>query len=306
MSNRDTEATYNGPAQAIPFAIAEWVRQNLRTSIPGLVRAYDARTMRARVQPALNAIVSQPDGSTEAMERAPIYDVPVQWPGGGGFVFHCDLNAGDPVWLLFSERGIGEFKRTLELADPPAMVMFETRDAVAYPYRAAEIEPVGGTTGGDIRDVTPTASGPVTSVVGATMQAADGDPYIHMEPGQIIFRVGDDDARNCAGGNDPDYPVRHADLGHLMPGVARVSADTAGGTQLGGGQSWVSIGGNLVVLIGDAVASHAPCPVPASHCAATMAAGSAWVRIDGIPICRAGDAASCGHPSTGSAWVDSS
>ena len=154
VSNRDPEATYNAPAQSIPFAIAEWVRQNLRVHLPGLVRAYDARTMRARVQPALRALVSQPDGSTEPMDRAPIYDVPVQWPGSGGFVFHCDLQPGDPVWLKFSERGIGEFKRTLELADPPPMVMFETRDAVAYPYRAEEIVPVEGTTAGDIRDVT--------------------------------------------------------------------------------------------------------------------------------------------------------
>ena len=91
-----------------------------------------------------------------------------------------------------------------------------------------------------------------------------------------------------------------------MPGVARVGADSAGGAQLGGGQDWVRIDGDLVVLVGDAVASHAPCPVPASHCAATMAQGSDWVRIDGIPICRAGDVASCGHASTGSAWVDSS
>lgn len=91
-----------------------------------------------------------------------------------------------------------------------------------------------------------------------------------------------------------------------MPGVARVGSDTAGGTQLGGGQNWVKIDGDLVVLVGDGVASHPPCPNPATHCAASMAAGSAWVKIDNVPICRAGDAASCGHASTGSDWVVSS
>ena len=91
-----------------------------------------------------------------------------------------------------------------------------------------------------------------------------------------------------------------------MPGVARVGSDTAGGTQLGGGQGWVKIDGDLVVVVGDAVASHAPCSVVPVHCAANMAAGSAWVKIDGIPICREGDAASCGHASTGSDWVSSS
>lgn len=91
-----------------------------------------------------------------------------------------------------------------------------------------------------------------------------------------------------------------------MPGVARVGSDSAGGTQLGGGQSWVRIDGDLVVVRGDQVASHAPCPTVPIHCSATMAGASSWVRIDGIPICRAGDAATCGHPSTGSGWVVSS
>lgn len=88
-----------------------------------------------------------------------------------------------------------------------------------------------------------------------------------------------------------------------MAGVARVGSDTAGGTQLGGGQDWFVIPGGLVVVIGDGVASHAPCPRVPSHCAATMATGSSWGSIDGIAICREGDTATCGHASTGSSWA---
>ncbi len=91
-----------------------------------------------------------------------------------------------------------------------------------------------------------------------------------------------------------------------MPGVARVGSDTAGGTQLGGGQDWVKIGGDKVVVRGDAVQSHPPCPRVPVHCSAVMVGASSWVKIDGIPICREGDAASCGHTSTGSSWVISS
>ena len=91
-----------------------------------------------------------------------------------------------------------------------------------------------------------------------------------------------------------------------MPGIARVGSDSAGGAQLGGGQGWVKIDGAAVVLVGDAIAGHPPCPDIPVHCAPTMAQGSAWVKIDGAPICRAGDAATCGHASTGSAWVVSS
>ena len=88
-----------------------------------------------------------------------------------------------------------------------------------------------------------------------------------------------------------------------MPGVARVGQDTAGGTQLGGGNDFVYIDGALEVVRGDAVAAHPPCPDVPVHCSPTMAGASAFVFIDGIPVCRAGDAATCGHASTGSAWV---
>ena len=87
-----------------------------------------------------------------------------------------------------------------------------------------------------------------------------------------------------------------------MPGIARKGSDTAGGTQLGGGQDWVKIDGDAIVLLGDPVAAHGPPP----HRSPVMAQGSSWVKIGNVPICRAGDAASCGHASTGSDWVASS
>ena len=84
-----------------------------------------------------------------------------------------------------------------------------------------------------------------------------------------------------------------------MPGVTRVGIDTAGGTILGGGQSFVYCNGALVAIVGDAVAGHGLGP----HAGPTMAEGSSTVFIKGIGVCRAGDAATCGHPATGSSNV---
>lgn len=82
-----------------------------------------------------------------------------------------------------------------------------------------------------------------------------------------------------------------------MPGIARKQLDSAGGTQLAGGQDFVRVEGQLWVLLGDPVASHGDAP----HNAPVMAEGSPFVRISGTPVCRAGHLASCGHASTGSA-----
>ena len=86
-----------------------------------------------------------------------------------------------------------------------------------------------------------------------------------------------------------------------MPGVSLVNVHAAGGTITGQLQSRVFDRGSPVSVVGDSVASHAPCPVPPSHCAATMAEGSSRVFIDHIAVVRAGDTATCGHAATGSA-----
>ena len=81
-----------------------------------------------------------------------------------------------------------------------------------------------------------------------------------------------------------------------MSGIARKSVDNAGGAQLAGQQSFARCEGRIIVLQGDPVQGHGLPP----HSAPVMAEGSAFVRINGQPVCRAGDSASCGHASTGS------
>jgi len=81
-----------------------------------------------------------------------------------------------------------------------------------------------------------------------------------------------------------------------MHGIARKGLDIAVGSQLNGGQGFVTVEGALWVLLGDPVQGHGLAP----HDAPVMAQGSSFVRIHGTPVCREGHLASCGHASTGS------
>jgi len=82
-------------------------------------------------------------------------------------------------------------------------------------------------------------------------------------------------------------------------GVARIGIDTAGGTQLPFVNSTVRANGALIQVLGGPVAGHGDSP----HNSPRMVTSSATVRINGIPVCRLSDKASCGHVSTGSADV---
>ncbi len=83
--------------------------------------------------------------------------------------------------------------------------------------------------------------------------------------------------------------------------ATRSGIDTAGGGVITAvGQAFVKIDGALWIVVGDPVASHGT----GGHASATMAAGATFVSIDGVPVCRLGDAATCGHTATGSGFVD--
>lgn len=84
-----------------------------------------------------------------------------------------------------------------------------------------------------------------------------------------------------------------------MHGIARKTADMAGGRQLAGGQDFAAIDGLLIVLLGDPVEPHGS----GLHAHPHMAQGSPFVRVDGVPVCREGHLADCGHATTGSDYV---
>ncbi|HMV53637.1 MAG TPA: hypothetical protein PKC15_07885 [Rhodocyclaceae bacterium] len=86
-----------------------------------------------------------------------------------------------------------------------------------------------------------------------------------------------------------------------MPGISRVTTDTAGGTIVGVLVPSVRVNSVPIAVEGATVAPHPP--VPPHTTAPVMVGHSSTVRAGSIPVCRAGDAASCGHAATGSANV---
>lgn len=87
-----------------------------------------------------------------------------------------------------------------------------------------------------------------------------------------------------------------------MPLAARRGVDTAAGVHISGPNNFVDIDGHYWITIGEVNAPHGlPPHVPGPD---AMAQGSSFVDIDGIPVCRRGHLAGCGHATTGSGHVE--
>ena len=124
--NRDTD--YANMAQAIRFAIRQSLK-DLYICMPGIVESYDAETQRAVVKGALKVVTTK----KEEIDREAIHNVPVVFPSGGGFAMTFPLEQGDPVLLVYSQRGLANWKKTFDVAAPDIIGFFSEKDAIAIP-----------------------------------------------------------------------------------------------------------------------------------------------------------------------------
>jgi uncharacterized Zn-binding protein involved in type VI secretion len=85
-----------------------------------------------------------------------------------------------------------------------------------------------------------------------------------------------------------------------MPGISRVGIDSAGSRIVGALAPTVLVNGAPVTVLGAPVLPHGKGP----HAGPVMITASSTVSAGGIPICKAGDIASCGHATSGSGDVN--
>ena len=81
-----------------------------------------------------------------------------------------------------------------------------------------------------------------------------------------------------------------------MPQVERLGDVNTAGGRAQVGVSSVLVNSKPIIVNGNPVTPHRPCPNPSIHCHAKTANGLATVLADGIPVNRVGDSDTCGHP----------
>ena len=96
------------------------------TSMPGIIVDYDAKKQLATVKGGLKYVaLERPEG----YERAPVYKVPVIWPGTPRVAAHGRLVKDDPVYIFFSMRGIAKFVEDLYVESPATRGLMDEKDA---------------------------------------------------------------------------------------------------------------------------------------------------------------------------------
>lgn len=91
---------------------------DLHTCMPGVVVGFDAIGQSVNVQPVIKRAIHSYAGELVHEQLPIIHNVPVAFPGGGGYVMRFPVTAGDHVWLMFSEAAMSQWRTTGQISEP--------------------------------------------------------------------------------------------------------------------------------------------------------------------------------------------
>lgn len=105
---------------------------DLHVAMPGRIKSYDASTQLADVEVCINPTLKA-DGGDEVIVLGVISNVPIKFPGGGGYFLSFPLEAGDGVELTFHDRSIDDWLEKGGVVDIDDQRMHHLSDASAFP-----------------------------------------------------------------------------------------------------------------------------------------------------------------------------
>jgi hypothetical protein len=105
----------------------------LRVAMPARVEKYDAGRQSVDVKPLVQDWYEDEQGARRSVSIPVISQVPVVFPGAGGFRLTFPIQSGDTVLLVFTDRSIDKWLHAGGEVDPVDIRMHQLSDAVAIP-----------------------------------------------------------------------------------------------------------------------------------------------------------------------------
>jgi hypothetical protein len=128
----DRRERFSDPQTALLAALQGW-QAGLWSALPGIVESFDPDKHTVSIQPAIQARVRAADGSESWVSLPLLVDVPVQFPGGGGFILTFPIVKGNEALVVFSSRCIDSWYQSGGVQNQAELRMHDLSDGFALP-----------------------------------------------------------------------------------------------------------------------------------------------------------------------------
>lgn len=103
------------------------------TALPCLVQSVDFEQMTITAQPTIQGTQTAQNGTTQNINMPLLVDVPICFPGGGGFILTMPLSAGDEVLVILASRCIDSWWQNGTIGPAAEFRMHDLSDGFAIP-----------------------------------------------------------------------------------------------------------------------------------------------------------------------------
>lgn len=146
----------------------------IHTAMPGHIVSYNPAAMTVTVQPDIQGVLRNPDGTKLMVAISPIADVPVCFPGGGGHILTFPIGPGDDCLIMFAERSIDNWFQHGGTQSPSDFRMHDINDAFVLVGVRSQPKRLGAS--GTTRAAAPPASAGTVQ-----LRSDDGQTYIEID-----------------------------------------------------------------------------------------------------------------------------
>lgn len=113
--------------------LRERISADMRVSLPGRIESYDAGTQLVSVKPQVRDFTENSEGGIDQHSLPIINNVPLVFPGAGGYRLTFPVSVGDPVLLIFADRSIDSWTTNGQESAPADLRTHHIADAIAVP-----------------------------------------------------------------------------------------------------------------------------------------------------------------------------
>lgn len=128
----DRNQIVNDPELAMRI-ILDGRQSKIWTAIPGIIDSVDFSDLTCSVQPTIQGVAENEDGSKTLVDLPLLIKVPLVFPKGGGFSITFPVAEGDEVLVVFSSRCIDAWWQSGGINRPMEARMHDLSDGFAIP-----------------------------------------------------------------------------------------------------------------------------------------------------------------------------
>lgn len=119
--------------ESVLMSIADSRVAAIHKAMPGRVESFDPSTQKATIQPLIKRARIDEEGSRQVDAIAPVVNVPVMFPGAGGYRITFPVNRGDIVLLIIADSSLDLWLAHGGLVDPGDDRRNDISDGIAIP-----------------------------------------------------------------------------------------------------------------------------------------------------------------------------